>query len=258
MPMRIDFDPYTFDISRPMDEFEYSIMSLSDDNREEFLDIIMSFLNFDQTTVIIIISFVLIFGGLLKLFSGKLFSYFGSFLSQCYGRLFNTGKKCLITLLWLFFSFFSIHFITGSIKTDLVQIYPAKRIETLKDLADSKLTPTLMNYYPIFDLFKAGVTYDHKRIWSKCEANEKSCIPPHDMNTVDNLMTSAINQERVLISHQRGIVVANSILCNRESDKKVKNFFTRVFVSEPFMTKTSGFIMNRNLEKNLKQKINTL
>ena len=109
---RIEIDPDTFSVSRPVNELSYNIISWSDDEKEELLDLTSSFLVFDRPTTFILSISISLFILLLKLISKRetrIFGYFGSFFAQDFSRLFHKKMKCLFTLLWLIFTFFTFH-----------------------------------------------------------------------------------------------------------------------------------------------------
>ena len=134
---RIEIDPAIFTVTRPITELSYDISSWADDEKEELLDLTSSILVFDRSITFILVVIILLFAVIFKLLSPqktRISGYIGSFFAQDFSKLFNKKMKCLFTLLWLIFTFTTMHFITGGFKTDLVQKNPVKRIETLHDL----------------------------------------------------------------------------------------------------------------------------
>ena len=140
----MDFDPYTFAVSNVIDDYNYVMISRPDEARQETIDITDNILAYDQNTTALLFMTFMVFMMTMKILNSRvnaIVDFFGSLLSQNFGNLFAVGAKCLITISLLVYTFFTIHFITGNFKTDLVQTYPAKRIETLQDLAESSQTP---------------------------------------------------------------------------------------------------------------------
>jgi len=256
---RIDVDPSVFTVSSAVNEFNYEIRSFSDAAREIMLDLTSAVLVFDQSTTFVLINSIILFVLTLKLLSTRetpLCGYFGSFFSQDYSKLFDNSIKCLFTLLWLVFTFFTMHFITGNFKTDLVQKYPVKRIETLSDVAESQTIPKFAQVNPIFDLFESGYTKDYERVWSKCKARKHSCIIRNNMEEYEVTLKKAFKQEAVFISNMGAHKYANAMICRQQYDRKISKFNERYTISKPFLGKVVGYSMNSKVQRKLKNVVN--
>ena len=256
---RIELDPTIFTVSSPTGENEYDILSWSDDESEELLDLTSSILVFDRSTTIIIFISIGLFIVLLRLLSSRvtpISGYFASFFSQDFSRLFNNRMRCLFTLLWLMFSFSTMHFITGGFKTDLIQKNPLKRIETLNDLAESGAIPVFSQYEPIFDLFESTNAEEYERVWSKCKENRNLCIPENKMEEAEVNLAKCMKQEAVLITRSTSLMVMKALMCRKQLDKRELNFNRRYTVSKPFIRKIFGFAMNLNVTTKLRNIIN--
>jgi len=256
---RIDIDPTTFSISCAVDEFSYDIVSASDDEREETLDLTSAILVFDESSTFVLIYSIILFILTLKLLSTQetpVCGYFGSFFSQDYSKLFDYSIKCLFTLLWLLFTFFTMHFITGDFKTNLVQNYPVKRIETLNDVAESHTIPIFSQFNPIFDLFESGYTKDYERVWSKCKGKKYSCIQRNNMEKYELTLKKVYKQEAVLIFSKGHRKIINAMICRQQLDRTERNFYQRYTISKPFIKKVVGYPMKSKVERKLKNAIN--
>ena len=258
---RIEIDPNVFTVTSPVNELEYDIISMSDQERVETLDLTSSFLIFDyMTTVLIFISvlFFIIIKKILTPTTHQSVALVGSFFSQSYSKLMKFGRKCLITIIWLYFTFSIIHFITGNFKTNLVQKYPAKRIETIADLAVSSIKPIFMQYFPVMDLFKTGYSKDYERVWLKCKDKEESCILYNEADDFEKQFKSIIDQEKALINFHKAQVVFNGRMCRKFWKANGRINMKRVSISKPFLRKTFSLIMNHNVTKPLKDRLNVL
>jgi len=257
---RIDIDPEIFSVSGVVDEYTYDIISASDDEREETLDLTSAILVFDEANTFVLINSIILYILTLKLLSYRetpLCGYFGSFFSQDYSKLFDNSIKCLFSLLWLIFTFFTMHFITGNFKTDLVQKYPVKRIETLNDIAESQTIPIFSQYYPIFDLFECGYTKEYERVWLKCKENKDACIMRNSMEEFELTLMKVLKQEAVFITHKTNHEFVNSLICRQQLDRTLRNFYRRYTVSKPFINKAVGYPMNSKVERKMKNAMDT-
>ena len=258
---RIESDLDVFKTTRVVEESKYVIASISDDEREELLDLTSSFSIFNLKCYGLIVSTILVFTFIfrvLKPLSWSVINQLGSFIGQNYRGLFERGAKCLLTLLWLLFTFFVVHFFTGSIKTELVQKYPADRIKNLNDLAESSLTPKFSGYNPIYDLFKSAMTKDYEKIWSKCNNNENFCVSRNSEDENQYFLDFVYRKAALIGSQETELKTLNELVCIRKLDKGVKNLFKRYVVSEPFVSKQSGIVMNRDVKENMKTKLDEL
>ena len=247
----MEIDPITFTNTGPVIELSYIIASYSDETKEVAIDLISSIDVFHYDEKALIFTGVILFGFLFKLLSYRptfINTILASLLSQDFGKLLIIGKRCLVTLLWLVFTFFIIHFTTGNFKTDKTQKYPPKQIESIKDLGKSSLIPKFFPHFPIDDIFEAGILPDYNLVWSKCKPDRYKCIIAANVRNVKKERDNRYSQKTAMIIPVKFIPVLRAFYC--QGNEK-KSDVERRHKSQPFTKKIFSYIGNQYMKKDL-------
>jgi hypothetical protein len=182
-----------------------------------------------------------------------------SFLSQNFDDISRLGKHLLLKFVWFYLTFFVIHCITANFKTDLIQSYPAKKIESVKDLAESPMIPLFPQFMPIYDIFKSGIKPEYKRVWEKCEGREKLCIMENNAKGFERAFKMVEQQKACMVYLGALRRAFNSYGCKYKNDwKKYLHLAKRIHDSKPFMKEVKAFVMNKNVKKEVKDRLDLL